>query len=105
LGTEGLSGDPMQALRGMRAEDEKLLNPEIAPKKKTAKKPKAPTAGTNKTANSAPKIIEMSDMPDPTTHIDWKTANEAYNKQEAQRIAKEHAASNSVFGSYEDPDW
>ena len=76
------------------------------PKKaKKPKKPKAPTAVTNKTADSAPKIIKMSDMPDPISHINWKTANEAYNKQEAQRIAKEKATENSLFGSYEDPDW
>jgi hypothetical protein len=58
LGTSGLSGDPMQALRGIRAEDEKLLNPEPPKKKapkKSASKPKAPTTGTNTTANSKPK--------------------------------------------------
>lgn len=96
--------DELHTLAGMRAADEKLLNPP-APKKKKVKKPKAPTAGTNTTANAAPKIIKMSDMPDPITHVNWKTANEAYDKQEAQRIAKERAASNSLFGSYEDPDW
>lgn len=67
LGAEGLRGDPMQALRGIRAEDEKLLNPEPvkkAAKKPKAKKPKAPTAGTNKTADAKPKANDIPKVKD-----------------------------------------
>lgn len=86
-GVAGLRGDPMQALRGIQAEDEKLLSGAMeppkkaaakkAPAKKSAAKKAAPTAGTDKTTDSKPTFSDLPPAPKPMAGMPAKNASDA----------------------------
>lgn len=86
----GLRGDPMQALRGIQAEDEKLLNPppakkaaaKKAPAKKAPAKKAAPTTGTNRTADAKP---PGSSTPKPQPYGNWQQAVDDYVKKQVDK--------------------
>ena len=86
----GLRGDPMQALRGIQAEDEKLLNPppakkaaaKKAPAKKAPAKKAAPTTGTNRTADAKP---PGSSTPKPQPYGNWQQAVDDYVRKQVDK--------------------